>query len=127
MYKKIQESDFIDIFRIVDGTLLYVQKHKRVQYYSNYFYGEEFNKSSKFVRGCKGLRQLKIDYKYYNFSKGKYEIIPAGTFLLNGHVVETITKENFTFEIKSNEGFGGTKGQMNEIFYKVNEIMESYN
>lgn len=125
-YEQIQESQFVDIFRIVNGTLLYVKKYEKDSNYRSSIYGTECDKHTKIIRGCKGLKQFKKAYTYYNYSTSQNETIPVGTFLLNNFVVIPTTKENFKFEIKTNEVIGGTKENMNKIFRKINEIMETY-
>lgn len=124
--EKIQQHDFLDIYRIQNGSLLYVKKYERDPKYIGHFYGELFNKSSKIVRGCKGLRVLKVDYTYYNYSSGSNETIPFGSFFLDGSAIILANKENFVFEIKSNEGFGGNLREMQEALSKANEIIKSY-
>lgn len=125
-FGKIQSSDFLDIFRIENGSLLYVNKYVKDPNYRTHFYNDDFKKSSKIVRGCKGLRQVKSDYDYYDYSSGSTKTLKAGAFVLSDIVVLLTQPKNFTFEIKSNEGFGGTIEEMQEIMKKINEIMFSY-
>ena len=125
-YEALQKSEFIDIFRITNGTLLYVRKYEEDLNFRGPIYGKECDKHTKIVRGCKGLKQFKQDYTYYDYYSTKNITVPAGTFLLNDFVVIPTVKENFKFEMKTNEVIGGTKENMKEVFRKVNEIMDSY-
>lgn len=125
-YEKIQESYFVDIFRITNGTLLYVKKYERDLNFRGPIYGEKCDKHTKIVRGCKGLKLFKKDYTYYDYYSKRDITIPAGTFLLNQFIVIPTVKENFKFEIKTNEVIRGTKEDMKKVFQNVNEIMDSY-
>lgn len=125
-YEKIQESEFIDIYRIANGTLLYVRKYERDLNYRGSIYGRECDKHTKIIRGCKGLKQFKKPYTYYDYSASQNKVIPAGTFLLNDFVVIPTAKENFKFELKTSDSIGGTREDMKRAFDKVNEIMETY-
>lgn len=125
-YSKIQESEFVDIFRIENGTLLYVRKYERDRSYRSYISGKNFNKHTKIIRGCKGLKLIIKDFVIHDYSLGQDRTVPAGTFLLNDYVVLPTTKENFKFEIKTNEVIGGTREKMQAILKEVNDIMETY-
>lgn len=125
MYDKIQSSDFIGIYRITNGTLLYVQKYGVIPNHDGYSSGSEFNKNTKIIRGCKGLRQLVVDYNYKSFDQTP-KLIPAGTFIINGQPVQIVDLENYTFEVKSNEGLKGSKFDMLGYLKLINEVIDSY-
>lgn len=122
----IQKSEFVDIFRITNGTLLYVRKYEKDLNFRGPIYGKECDKHIKIVRGCKGLKQFKQNYTYDDYYSKGSKTIPAGTYLLDSYVIIPTVKENFKFEMKTNEVIGGTKENMRETFQKVNEIMDSY-
>lgn len=128
MKVQIQESQFVDIFRIENGTLLYVNKHTRHPLHKNTgsFYGTKFKKASRIVRGCKGLTQLKTDFSYQDWKTNHDSVIPAGTFLLDGYPIVEANPEDYFFELKSNEGIKGKREQIKESLKIANEIIDSY-
>ena len=125
-FGEIQSNEFLDIYRIESGSLLYVKKYKRDPNHNTLFYNNDFRKSTKVVKGCKGLRQLKSDYTYHDYFSDSNKTVHAGSYVLNDTAIVSIQPREFTFEIKSNEGFGGTIERMEEILKEVREIILSY-
>lgn len=122
MSEQIQSSDFIDIYRIKSGTLLYVNKYEVVEYFH---LNEELKKSSKVVRGCKGLRQLKEEYvdKYKPIDRGTLSV---GDFIIHGSLVKPTSPDKYIFELSSSDGLKGNGDELKSSLDEVNKIIDFY-
>lgn len=103
----LANTEYQDVYRIVDGVLLIVNKFKRIIYDEDKYFGVSFSKSKvkSYNKGCqKWLKVLKEDYydEYSNIS------VPKGTVLYQDYPVELTTKpENYIYEIKTTgDAFG---------------------
>lgn len=122
-----QKSDFVDIYRIENGTLLYVNKFKRSEEYSSTFYYRDLKKHSKIVRGCKGLIVITEEFPYKEWlNGGKMKCLPVGLFLLNGIPVEKVEKEDYHFQIKTSEGMSGNNSKVSNMLEMINDILKYY-
>jgi hypothetical protein len=110
--EKIQSHEIKDIWRIKDGLLVEIWKYEHQGWigFSNY--------KSKIVRGCKGLKMLKEDYKQFK----------TGDYVYGSAVVNpTIDVKKFKAEIKSSGGSVlGSLLEINDVLNDIKNILSKY-
>ena len=124
----LANTEYQDVYRIVDGVLLIVNKFKRIIYDEDKYFGVSLDeaKFKSYNKGCqKWLKVLKEDYhdEYSNIS------VPKGTVLYQHYPVEPTTKpENYIYEIKTTgDAFGGDYSKLMDMIKDIREIMDGNN
>lgn len=123
----LANTEYQDVYRIVDGVLLIVNKFKRIIYNEDEYFRVSFSNSKvkSYNKGCqKWLKVLKEDYhdEYSNIS------VPKGTVLYQDYPVElTIKPENYIYEIKTTgNAFGGDYNEVTDIIDNIYKLMDRY-
>lgn len=123
----LANTEYQDVYRIVDGVLLIVNKFKRIIYDEDEYFRVSFSKAKfkSYNKGCqKWLKVLKEDYhdEYSNIS------VPKGTVLYQDYPVEpTIKKDKCIYEIKIAGGaFGGDYNEVTDIIDNIYKLMDRY-
>lgn len=121
----LANTEYQDVYRIVDGVLLIVNKFKRIIYDEDKYFRVSFSeaKFKSYNKGCqKWLKVLKEDYhdEYSNIS------VPKGTVLYQDYPVElTIKSENYIYEIKTTgNAFGGDYNEVMDMIKNIRAIMD---
>lgn len=121
----LANTEYQDVYRIVDGVLLIVNKFKRIIYDEDKYFRVSFSeaKFKSYNKGCqKWLKVLKEDYhdEYSNIS------VPKGTVLYQDYPVElTIKPENYIYEIKTTgNAFGGDYNEVMDMIKNIRAIMD---
>ena len=121
----LANTEYQDVYRIVDGVILIVNKFKRIIYNEDEYFRVSFSESKvkSYNKGCqKWLKILKEDYgdSYYNIT------VPKGTVLYQNYPVELTTKpENYIYEIKTTgSAFGGSYDEVMRMINNIREIMD---
>lgn len=124
----LANTEYQDVYRIVDGVLLIVNKFKRIIYDEDKYFRVSFSKAKlkSYNKGCqKWLKVLKEDYydAYSNIT------VPRGTVLYHGYPIEpTIKPENYRYQIKTTgDAFGGDFTDMMAYLEMIAEIMKEHN
>ena len=123
----LANTEYQDVYRIVDGVLLIVNKFKRIIYDEDeYFRASLKAKLKSYNKGCqKWLKVLKEDYhdEYSNIS------VPKGTVLYQDYPVESTNKpENYIYEIKTTgNAFGGDYNEVMDMIKNIREVMDDNN
>ena len=121
----LANTEYQDVYRIVDGVLLIVNKFKRIIYDEDKYFRVYASKAKlkSYNKGCqKWLKVLKEDYhdEYSNIS------VPKGTVLYQDYPVElTIKPENYIYEIKTTgNAFGGDYSEVMDMINDIREVMD---
>lgn len=121
----LANTEYQDVYRIVDGVLLIVNKFKRIIYDEDKYFRVSFSKAKfkSYDKGCqKWLKVLKEDYhdEYSNIS------VPKGTVLYHGYPVEPTTKpENYIYKIKTTgDAFSGDYSEVMDMIKIIREVMD---
>lgn len=124
----LANTEYQDVYRIVDGVLLIVNKFKRIIYNEDEYFRVSFSKSKvkSYNKGCqKWLKILKEDYcdEYSNIT------VPKGTVLYQDYPVElTIKPENYIYEIKTTgNAFGGDYSEVMDMINDIRKVMDGNN
>lgn len=124
----LANTEYQDVYRILDGVLLIVNKFKRIIYDEDKYFRVSFSeaKFKSYNKGCqKWLKVLKEDYhdEYSNIS------VPKGTVLYQDYPVElTIKPENYIYEIKTTgNAFGGDYNEVMDMIKNIRAIMDGGN
>ena len=124
----LANTEYQDVYRIVDGVLLIVNKFKRIIYDKDEYFRVSFSKSKlkSYNKGCqKWLKVLKEDYhdEYSNIA------VPKGTVLYQDYPVEpTIKPENYIYEIKTtSNAFGGDYNEVMDMIKNIREVIDGNN
>ena len=124
----LANTEYQDVYRIVDGVLLIVNKFKRIIYNEDKYFGVSFSKAKfkSYNKGCqKWLKVLKEDYhdEYSNIS------VPKGTVLYQYYPVELTNKpENYIYEIKTTgDAFGGDYNEVMDMIKNIRKVMDGNN
>lgn len=117
--KTVVETEYQDIYRIIDGVLLIVNKFKSVDYSSqtDRIISVYDGKFKSYNKNCqKKLRILKEDCNMYGIT------IPKGTVTYNLFPVEIVSdKADYKYEIKTTGNmFSGNNESMSKM---LNEII----
>lgn len=118
----LAETEYQDLYRVIDGVLLVVNKFKPIDYSENtdrhiYLYSSSA-KTGKYNKGCQDcLKVLKNDYydKYADIT------IPKGTVLYHNTPVEpTIDELEYQYQIKTTgDLFSGDADKMNNMLSNI--------
>ena len=121
----LANTEYQDVYRILDGVLLIVNKFKRIIYDEDKYFRVSFSeaKFKSYNKGCqKWLKVLKEDYhdEYSNIS------VPKGTVLYQDYPVElTIKPENYIYEIKTTgNAFGGDYNEVMDMIKNIRAILD---
>lgn len=121
----LANTEYQDVYRIVDGVLLIVNKFKRIIYDEDKYFRVSLDeaKFKSYNKGCqKWLKVLKEDYhdEYSNIS------VPSGTVLYQYYPVELTTKpENYIYGIKTTgDAFGGDYNEVMDMIKNICAIMD---
>lgn len=121
----LANTEYQDVYRIVDGVLLIVNKFKRIIYDEDKYFRVSFSKAKlkSYNKGCqKWLKVLKEDYydAYSNIT------VQKGTVLYQDYPVElTIKPENYIYEIKTTgNAFGGDYNEVMDMIKNISAIMD---
>lgn len=121
----LANTEYQDVYRIVDGVLLIVNKFKRIIYDEDKYFGVSFSKAKfkSYNKDCqKWLKVLKEDYhdEYSNIT------VPKGTVLYQDYPVELINKpENYIYEIKTTgNAFSGDYSEVMDMINNIREVMD---
>lgn len=123
----LANTEYQDVYRIVDGVLLIVNK---------FLYKDYSKKTKRIVRvndirrgncktyhkGCQSyLKELERDY----LDTYATVTIPKGTVLYNGYPVEPTTKpENYIYKIKTTgDAFSGDYSELMDMIKNIRAIM----
>ena len=116
----LSNTEYQDVYRIVDGVLLIVNKFKRIIYDEDKHFRVYTSKAKlkSYNKGCqKWLKVLKEDYK----NKYNNIVVTKGTILYMDYPVEsTSNKADWTYEIKTTASclggdFTTTENMLNTI------------
>lgn len=127
----LANTEYQDVYRIVDGVLLIVNK---------FLYKDYSKKTNRTVhvrdrgrdycktyhKGCqKWLKELKKDY----LDTSATVTIPKGTVLHHGYPVEPTNKpENYIYEIKTTgDAFSGDYNEVMDMIKNIREVMDGNN
>lgn len=127
----LANTEYQDVYRIVDGVLLIVNK----------FLYKDYSKKTKRIvkvndirrgncktyhKGCQSyLKELKRDY----LDSYATVTIPKGTVLCHGYPIESTNKpENYIYEIKTTgAAFGGDYSEVMDMIKNIREVMDGNN
>ena len=127
----LANTEYQDVYRIVDGVLLIVNK---------FLYKDYSKKTKRIVRvndirrgncktyhkGCQSyLKELKRDY----LDSYATVTIPKGTVLYHGYPVEPTTKpENYIYKIiTTGDAFSGDYSEVMDMINNIREVMDGNN
>lgn len=119
----LANTEYQDVYRIVDGVLLIVNKFKRIIYNEDEYFRVSFSNSKvkSYNKGCqKWLKVLKEDYhdEYSNIS------VPKGTVLYQDYPVKL--SNVYKYEVKTTgTSFGGNYSTVKSIINDICEVMNS--
>ena len=127
----LANTEYQDVYRIVDGVLLIVNKLLYKDFSKNTNRIVEVNNTGRdnckiYNKGCQScLKELKIDY----FDTYATVTIPKGTVLYHDYPVEPTNKpENYIYEIKTTgNAFGGDYSEVMDMIKNIREIMDDNN
>lgn len=118
----LANTEYQDVYRIVDGVLLIVNKFKRIIYDEDKYFRVSFSKSKvkSYNKGCKKwLKVLKEDYhdEYSDIS------VPKGTVLYQDYPVEL--SNVYKYEVKTTGiSFSGNYSTVKSIINDICEVMD---
>lgn len=118
----LANTEYQDVYRIVDGVLLIVNKFKRIIYNEDKCFRVSFSKAKfkSYNKGCqKWLKVLKEDYhdEYSNIS------VPKGTVLYQDCPVEL--SNVYKYEVKTTGTFfSGDYSRVKSIIDDICEVMD---
>lgn len=118
----VKESDFLDVYRIQPGALLYVEKYKYDKSYGSYIRIPINDNKTKTKRhkGAPGLRMVTDSIKV---SKGT---IPCGSFVIDRRPIVLVDKREFNFILKVNDGLSGNQIEMKKLIKMMGQIVSKY-
>ena len=124
----LANTEYQDVYRIVDGVLLIVNKFLYKDYSEKTEHIIKVNDTGRdncktYHKGCQSfLKELKKDY-FYSYAE---VTIPKGTVLYNGFPVELEKNpENYTYEIKTTgSAFGGDYNEVMDMIKNIRAIMD---
>lgn len=127
----LANTEYQDVYRIVDGVLLIVNKFLYKDYSKKTNRIVEVNNTGRdncktYHKGCQPcLKELKKDY----LDTYATVTIPKGTVLYNGYPVELTTKpENYIYEIKTtSDAFSGDYSEVMDMIKSIREVMDDNN
>lgn len=118
----LANTEYQDVYRIVDGVLLIVNKFKRIIYDEDKYF-KVFSSKAKlksYNKGCqKWLKVLKEDYydTYSNIT------VPKGTVLYQNYPIEL--SNVYKYEVKTTgTSFSGNYAAVKNIINDIREVMD---
>lgn len=126
--KILAKTEYQDLYRIVDGVLLVVNKFEEIKYPNvDYVHlGSRDAKCKTYNKGCQAwLKELKKDF-YYEW---KDITILKGTVLYMGIPVQSTTdKSKWKYLVKTTSScLGGNYGDVKRMLNQILEIMDGEN
>lgn len=121
----LANTEYQDVYRIVDGVLLIVNKFKRIIYDEDKYFRVSFSESKvkSYNKGCqKWLKILKEDYcdAYSNIT------VPKGTVLYQDCPIEL--SNVYRYEVKTTGiSFSGNYSTVKSIINDICEVMDGNN
>lgn len=118
----LSNTEYQDVYRIVDGVLLIVNKFKRIIYDEDKHFRVYTSKAKlkSYNKGCqKWLKVLKEDYydAYSNIT------VPKGTVLYQGYPIKL--SNIYKYEVKTTgTSFSGNYSTVKSIINDIREIMD---
>ena len=127
----LANTEYQDVYRIVDGVLLIVNKFLHKDYSKKTKRIVEVNNTGRdncktYHKGCQScLKELKRDY----LDTYATVTIPKGTVLYHGYPIEpTIKPENYIYEIKTtSDAFSGDYSEVMDMIKSIREVMDGNN
>lgn len=123
------ESDYQNVYRIMDGVLLVVDKFEGISF-ENDQYPSVYRKDNKriwkkYAHGCEsGLVELVVKYK----NKYSEWELPKGTVLYNNRPVKIVPKVKWKYKIKTTGSmFSGGFTQINCALEEIISLIEKLN
>lgn len=118
------KSDYQDLYRVMDGVLLVVNKFRYILENEKYrvnTYQRPYD-STPYVKGCQ--EQLRILKKERHSLNNTY---PKGTIVYHGYVVEKCPVDEYEFQIKTTSNlFSGDLTQLTEVLEEITEKIGEY-
>lgn len=115
----VKESDFLDVYRIQPGALLYVEKYKYDKSYGSISTNDE-KKKTKRHKGAPGLRILTDSISISG------DVIPPGSFVIRRRPIVLVDKREFNFILKVNDGLSGNQIEMKKLIKMMGQIVSKY-
>lgn len=118
----LANTEYQDVYRIVDGVLLIVNKFKRIIYDEDKYFRVSFSKVKlkSYNKGCqKWLKVLKEDYydAYSNIT------VPKGTVLYQDYPIKL--SNVYKYEVKTiGTSFSGNYSTVKSIINDIYEVMD---
>ena len=127
----LANTEYQDVYRIVDGVLLIVNKFLYKDYSKKTkrivrVVGDGRKNCKTYHKGCQPhLKELKKDY----LDTYATVTIPKGTVLYLGYPVESTNKpENYIYEIKTTgDAFSGDYNEVMDMIKNICEVMDGNN
>lgn len=127
----LANTEYQDVYRIVDGVLLIVNKFLHKDYSKKTKRIVEVNNTGRdncrtYHKGCQSyLKELKRDY----LDTYATVTIPKGTVLYHGYPIEpTNNPENYRYQIKTTgDAFGGDYSEVMDMITNIREVMDGNN
>ena len=127
----LANTEYQDVYRIVDGVLLIVNKFLYKDYSKKTKRIVKVNDTGRYNcktynKGCQScLKELKRDY----LDTYATVTIFKGTVLYHGYPVEPTTKlENYIYETKTTgDAFGGDYNEVTNMINNIREVMDGNN
>lgn len=118
------KSDYQDLYRVIDGVLLVVNKFRYIlenDKYRVHTYQRPYD-STPYVKGCQ--EQLRILKKERHSLNGS---VPKDTVVYHGYVVEKCPVDEYEFQIKTTgDLFSGDSMYLAEILEEITEKIGEY-
>lgn len=127
----LANTEYQDVYRIVDGVLLIVNKFLYKDYSKKTNRIVKVNNTGRdncktYNKGCQScLKELKRDY----LDTYATVTIPKGTVLYHGYPVKsTNNSENYRYQIKTTgDAFGGDYNEVMDMIKNICEVMDGNN
>lgn len=122
MVEILAETEYQDLYRIIDGVLLVVNKFKPIDYGEDKYVSLYDPKVKSYNKGCqKRLKILKEDYyKQYDDIT-----VPKGTVLYYGRPVELTDKSEWNYQVKTTgEALSGDSHEITELLKNILKIID---
>ena len=120
------KNDYQDLYRVMDGVLLVVNKFKyvlengkcRVSTYS------KSRDSTVYAKGCQDQLRKLIKPRQSDI---RGNVCPVGTVVYYGYLIEKCPVEEYDFQIKTTgDLFSGNAAQLTEVLEEITEKIGEY-